>query len=228
MRGAYLLAILAFAIPARAQSAWNFTLTDDPALCHTFCNTTGSGMFTASPTLFQNIQGSGYPLLSLTGTLNGAALSLAPVPTSQPVQGIGNLFYLPSLPVGWFAPWYLNTTNGIYILSQTDVNHPGTGQSLIGPGLSAPVSFTVTPYVAPVPTAPAPKAPPIPTFSSRPPVLSSTNSGPVTFQRASAPVVRHQPVVVEVSVISAIATVVAIYEWRRHRTHADAYPAGRF
>ena len=226
MKAILLCAIALFAASAHAQSVYDFTLTNDPALCGTFCNTTaGSGMFTVSPNLYQSIAGSGYPITSLSGTLNGAAMTLAPLPNGAV---IGNLYYQSYLPISWFAPLYFSTSSGQWSLQQLGVDHPGTGQWLTAPNGSVTyVAFTVTPVSRP--TAPAPSAPPIPTY--RPPFsTSSSGLAPLGRPTQSASSLRaRNPVLIEVSVPAAIATVVAIYEWEHHRRgRRDAEPAGRY
>lgn len=225
-----LILILVLAAPAMGQT-FDWTLANDPGFVCTSCaSVSGSGMFTASPTMFASIQGNGYPILSLTGTLNGSAVSLG----HGPAGGLGNLYFAPTLPIPWFASWYLTTSAGTFTLSQSDVPQPGTGQLLATPGggASSPVAFTVTPYVAPTP-----KAPPTPTYSSNAgPTLAARGigMGHVVFQRPAATAIapRRTPIAIEVSVPAAIGVVVGVVEWQRHRRAArgrfDAVPAGRY
>lgn len=246
--GGLLLLALFLCASGHAQGTYDWTLSDDPTFaCSTCANVAGSGAFTVSPTLYSSIQGTGYPILSFTGTMNGAAVSLGTAPYTN---GPTNLFYKSYLPVSWFAPLYFSTSQGMYVLTQSGDSHPGTGQFVTGPGINTPVAFSVTlapdpappkpvPTPAPMPTPPTPTPPPVrPPFSiNRPPPLVSTNHAPVTFQRTSTfttPAITKRPalnpVVIEVSVPAAVALVAGIIEWEhhRHRERFDALPVGRY
>jgi hypothetical protein len=165
--------VLSMASIAKAQTdEFGFTLTNDPSPDFSCCGTglpvIGSGIITvgaqAAPSIL--IQSSVLPftILSLTGTFNGSAMSLAPNPypfsagnllsTETPANG-----GLIPTPVPFYAPLYFTADGSQWEIYQQDVPSPGTGEileDLSNPNISADVSLLVgsTNSVVPVPEPP--------------------------------------------------------------------------
>lgn len=191
------LVALAFATATatvQAQSySYDFTLTG--------VGINSSGTFTDS-TFDTNPNDTFFPIGSLTGTINGQAMSLLSVPVS-----IGNRFSTTSLGIAPFYPLFFQSGGTEWVLSHED-NH---GPTMLGNSalhIDEAVNFIVTP-----------------TPTRHTPILSS---GTFTFAKPTHAVTpRNSYWQIGIDVPAATAVIVGFIYWEKHRGREHAKYTGR-
>lgn len=222
MKAIVIVAFLVFAVPSRAQTTYDFTISPDPHECNGCANISGSGSFeigtwttTAGIVL--------APINSLMGSLNGLPLSLTPgkiggPPLAPTASMNGNMFQNVTNPIVSAYPLFFESGQLHWNIAQSDfLSPPSTGTTLYSDNLAiptSPIKFSVS--AAPTFLTRNPTPAPVGTFT-----LPAQSSASQSVFRA------NHNVAITVSLTAAISTGIMIYEWHKHRQHRYALPAGR-
>ena len=198
-----LLIILLSALTCQAQS-YNFQLVPDPSVCGpTNCGpASGSGLFTVG-TPFTLDRFTVYPIIGLSGTLNGAAMSMLS----------GGLYYAPVNQLPATAVLQFGSAGTTWSTPLNVSQCPACGQSLFGNNHHTPVLvLTQT----------------MPAFTSRGPALPGTNA-PTVFLRpnpAAQNNARARDVALAIAIPIAARLALMGIDKLRSRGKLNAQPSG--
>lgn len=213
------LVLLMLCVPrVHAQQTFDFTLTNDAAFCGAACSTVvGSGQFSIGTAVTQ-VNMTLFPITSLSGTLNGQAVTLfAPPINSIAYNSSANYFHTLAQPIAPFFPLLITNGTQLWNIQATDFNHTGSGQTMYDYAANqfTPVSFTASDRFTSI-LQPTP-GPPV-TFSTPTPAQINT----ALQKRAEI------NVGLAVGVPVAFAATMWVIHHEIHRQHRQALPAGRF
>lgn len=213
---------------AQSSSSYDFTISNDTDLCGSACSTvSGSGVFTIGQSVIE-VKQTMFSITNLSGTLNGLPLSLSNLGGAN-----SNLFFTPAEPIAPFYPLFVQSGSQQWNFQMADSGHTGgTGQTMYSyqSQTFTPVSLTVQPVSQPLLSRRNPMPPLSPVRVSLPKRAPTVTPSPISASLPSKkiPAFRsNHNFEIGISVTAAVATGIAIYEWRHHRQHWDAVPAGR-